>query len=669
MRLQSFFQRLRVARESISRCLSFAALEPWTLIRPQSARRRGGRLAASTEVAETRLVLSASPLSEISNGFEPAADSATEANLQPPPSDTGLSLGDLSWEDFPATIELPEFPDGTDLQFPQYPGTLIPGDDVEAEGPRDELSDGIGQIIVGNPDAPIADPGDEQPDLGFANDGDLPVSNIDIETPEGETPELDGGIHLSGTLEELLYYLMQDFDFAEGLQWRAANGEFTEIYPVFSEAMGVVTLDTFPNQSAPLEVLISASPAGDVDTTLSNAEAVVGISIDEIDQWVTGPPSEQASYLQLAAVNAITAVIPEVPVVLTTNVAGAGLLRFVVMNGYGYPMQPMAREGGPVLTGEDETPKETENGGIPVLNEDPPFPTVEIGGIPGTTKDRQPPEPVRDNAASPLPSVVINTENHSMVLTLSTNDASRLVSIAPEVAGLHSAGDRYESAVSADAVSGLFPHSDLQAAITQTVLMAPEFWGDHTEWTLSEATRIRLDSARPGRFLPDQTELAGWTERELSADRLNSTQASVEPSTQLNHSPITNEPIATALTVRLQPIPYSSQVQLRRYRAGHRQAAAAEYVELPVRDIAAITEERLEDNAPSLLRYVLNPRAPPRGPPSSECLIETFAENDLLERLRYSIAPRGPSLADSSSLSPGSVFFSGPRVSPVSLAI
>ncbi|MFO0974952.1 MAG: hypothetical protein U0996_01070 [Planctomycetaceae bacterium] len=663
MRLQSFFQRLRIARESISRCLSFVALEPWTLIRPQSARRRGGRLAASTEVAEARLVLSASPLSEISNGLVATPESPTEAITPPPSSDTGFSLGDVSWEDFPATIDVPEFPDTL------FPDTLNPGDDVEAEAPGDEPFDGIGQIIIGDPDALNPDAGDEQPDPGFVNDGDLPVSNIDIDTPEIETPEIDGGIHLSGSLEELLYYLMQDFDIADGLQWRAANGEFAEIFPVFSQAMGVVTLDTFPNQSAPLEVLISVSPADEINTDISKAETVIGVSIDGIDQWVTGPPSEQASYLQLAAVNAITAVIPEVPVVLTTNVAGAGLLRFVVMNGYGYPMQPMAREGGPVLTGEDETPKETDNGGIPILDEDPPFPTVEIGGIPGTTKDQQSPEPVRDNAAPPLPSVVMIAEDHSMVLALSTNDASRLVSIAPEVAGLHVAGDRYESPVSDDADSGLFANSDLQTAITQAALMAPEFWGDQTGWAVSEAARVRQDSARPRRLLRDQTELAGRTESERSADRFNSIQVSIDPSTRLNRSPITNEPIATALTVRLQPIPYSSQVQIRRYRAGHRQAAAAEYVELPVRVVAAITEERLEDNAPSLLRYVLNPRAPPRGPPSSECLIETFAENDLLERLRYSIAPRGPSLADSSSLSPGSVFFSGPRVSPVSLAI
>ncbi|MBL8812423.1 MAG: hypothetical protein JNM43_19825 [Planctomycetaceae bacterium] len=646
------------------------------LLSPQSARRKGGRLSTVTELSESRLVLSATPLTQLSElpsdiGFD---DALPEPETQGSPSVTVGVDGEIVWDGMLADLDLRDFFGGIDILYPLLPESPLPGDGGDVEESPSVPGDSVDPSGLSDPDPLTLDLGSElsDGDLGQIDGEEALNDTIDTGTPAFESPEIDGGIKISGTLEELLYYLMQDFDFADALLERAAGGEFDQIFPVFSERMGVVTLDTFPNQSAPLEVMISVSPATPIDDTISNAETVIGVSLDELGDWTPGAPFEQANRVQLAAVSAITAIMPDVPFVLSTNIAGAGLLRYVVMDGYGYPMQPMAREGGPILTGEGGTPQDDPGpspDGIPILSEDPPIPTVEIGGIPGTVKERPPAEPAQEATSSPSLTVLMTAENHSMVLGIPSNDASGLITV--ESAGVTWRNDVEDNGTSLiiDVPDSVFTGSELHASLVQATLMSPDFWGTRTGWLVRESTRGRLDSVQAQRLLFDQTDMAVWSANEESDGRHESGSNEFASSRRLVRSPIVSDSVSTVLTVRLQPIPYSSQVQLRRYRAGHRQAAAAEYVEIPLREMTAVGQERLEDSAPSQLRYVLNPRAPPRGPPSSECLIETFAENDLLERLRYSIAPRGPSLADSASLSPGSVFFSGPRVSPVFLAV
>jgi len=68
---------------------------------------------------------------------------------------------------------------------------------------------------------------------------------------------------------------------------------------------------------------------------------------------------------------------------------------------------------------------------------------------------------------------------------------------------------------------------------------------------------------------------------------------------------------------------------------------------------------------PRELKYVANPRGPPvYGRDANVPLLEVDAPADLLERLRYSIAPRGPSLATVETQSPDFTFSSGPSMSP-----
>ena len=108
-----------------------------------------------------------------------------------------------------------------------------------------------------------------------------------------------------------------------------------------------------------------------------------------------------------------------------------------------------------------------------------------------------------------------------------------------------------------------------------------------------------------------------------------------------------------------------TQISVRRLRENHRHASGTEMPELT----ASANEEPLDqqgtDSFPRELKYVLNPRAPPDGPHESEVrIVGQDASADLLRRLRYSIAPRGPSLVIAVMQLPEFPSFSGPRVSP-----
>lgn len=673
MRLQSFFQRLRLVRESVSRCLSFAALEYWKLVRSPSARRRGGGLSITTEAAESRLVLSASPLSPAFDETEtfPEID-ADPVTWEQFPSD-GYEVDDLR-EDLP----LQDFPDGfsgIDLLFPEWPGAFPDHEATQTEWPDD---------VIGTPGFVITEPGNHLIDFDDAldgteeqiSDGLEPSDPDDLLFPIGGTDESEGSeLHLADSLQGLLSHLVEDLEFAGSLIGRAESGEFVTVFPVFSEETGGATLETFPNQIAPLEVLISVAPAKPLDPALSTAENTLDLHFDDLGDWVSGTLEEKSYQLELAVVNAISAVLPEVPFVLSSSIGSESadefiIRRFIVVDGFGYPMQRRLREGGPVLTGEDEPILDDPDfGGDPVLGEEPPEPATEPDATTGKISE----EPPQETPASTADAGLINSMNmihqgHSISLR-GANGANRLVTLAPEPENWNQTGWIQHRSASSLIVHQAFATSLITAASQHGRMMFPDWGGFYVAWASREAGRPGPEFTAAARSSADPADPVQYSaDNSLAHQRING-GAKFSPPGGLVQSPVTTELATSVLPTRLQLIPLSGQVQLRRYRAGHRLATAAEYVEIPLRDFVALAQERLENDAPSQLRYVLNPRAPPRGPPSSECLIETFAENDLLERLRYSIAPRGPSLADSSSLSPGSVFFSGPRVSPVSLAI
>jgi hypothetical protein len=110
---------------------------------------------------------------------------------------------------------------------------------------------------------------------------------------------------------------------------------------------------------------------------------------------------------------------------------------------------------------------------------------------------------------------------------------------------------------------------------------------------------------------------------------------------------------------------YSPQARIRKYREQHRHASGlngAITVALSEHESSTVPQST---SIPRELKYVANPRGPPvYGRDADVPLLEVDAPADLLERLRYSIAPRGPSLATVETQSPDFTFSSGPSMSP-----
>lgn len=110
---------------------------------------------------------------------------------------------------------------------------------------------------------------------------------------------------------------------------------------------------------------------------------------------------------------------------------------------------------------------------------------------------------------------------------------------------------------------------------------------------------------------------------------------------------------------------WNTQPQIRKYREQHRHAGGingAICIAITEHDSSRVPQST---SVPRELKYVANPRGPPvYGRDADVPLLEVDAPADLLERLRYSIAPRGPSLATVETQSPDFTFSSGPRMSP-----
>lgn len=466
----------------------------------------------------------------------------------------------------------------------------------------------------------------------------------------------------SGTLEDFLAEMMVGSEVLPALNARAASGDFSQIYPVFSVATGVIGLETFPGQIPPLEVSISIGDQAE-DVLLPVSENTIDVHFDDLDSWLFGSPDEQLSQLQEAAVQTLTSLVPDVPVLLTMKSAAAGTQRFLVMDGFGYPMTRRSAELDPVFSegvveiGSDDGGEQEEESVTP-----PVIPPIVSGGEQTTEEEsggpQSEPEPVTADRVVPISA----DSNRSVLIDKSGPGYALLVACC--------------NVEDAEPPGSLSQSSEILGSRHRMVWESVRV--PHLEWSLTFggqwaqgrafgtvlSLRSKTGRQNPSPIVDDLSDSSmRFPGRQEQIPEQS--DADCRTSDRLVQSPVTTEPANASSSTRHQLLPSSSQIQLRRYRVAHRQAVAAEYPEVTLRETISVCQERLEDNAPSQLRYVVNPRAPPRGPPRSEYLKENFADNDLLERLRYSIAPRGPSLADSSSLSPGSVFFSGPRVSPV----
>jgi hypothetical protein len=110
--------------------------------------------------------------------------------------------------------------------------------------------------------------------------------------------------------------------------------------------------------------------------------------------------------------------------------------------------------------------------------------------------------------------------------------------------------------------------------------------------------------------------------------------------------------------------PFSAN-HVRRIREDHRLTEITDGLESRHGNPGPGPELTFDELMPVEVRYSLNPRGPPEYRRDADVpLAESNAPANQLERLKYSIAPRGPSLVTVNVQSPGFLFSSGPRICP-----
>ena len=127
--------------------------------------------------------------------------------------------------------------------------------------------------------------------------------------------------------------------------------------------------------------------------------------------------------------------------------------------------------------------------------------------------------------------------------------------------------------------------------------------------------------------------------------------------------PLVNGDVNRQLSLQNVTIP--AQMKVKSFRAGqHHNSTSAKLVEVSHQHDSLPDLINTED-VPRALKYVVLPRGPPRNQPDMVLrIMDSDAESHVLQRLRYSIAPRGPSTVTVEMQSPEKRSFSGPRVSP-----
>ena len=114
-----------------------------------------------------------------------------------------------------------------------------------------------------------------------------------------------------------------------------------------------------------------------------------------------------------------------------------------------------------------------------------------------------------------------------------------------------------------------------------------------------------------------------------------------------------------------QNLPNMTPTRVKQLREGHRQHSDAAVVSTDIVQHDGASELVTSENIPRQFKHVVLPRGPPRKQPATVLrIMDSDAEAHVLQRLRYSIAPRGPSTVTVEMQSPEESSFSGPRVSP-----
>lgn len=121
----------------------------------------------------------------------------------------------------------------------------------------------------------------------------------------------------------------------------------------------------------------------------------------------------------------------------------------------------------------------------------------------------------------------------------------------------------------------------------------------------------------------------------------------------------------TATSHSRQNLPHVTSTRSRPLREGHRQYSDIAVVSTDIVRHNGAPDRAASEDIPRQLKHVVLPRGPPRKQPDTVLrIMDSDAEAHVLQRLRYSIAPRGPSTVTVEMQSPEECSFSGPRVSP-----
>ena len=115
----------------------------------------------------------------------------------------------------------------------------------------------------------------------------------------------------------------------------------------------------------------------------------------------------------------------------------------------------------------------------------------------------------------------------------------------------------------------------------------------------------------------------------------------------------------------LQNLTITAQTKARSFHEGQRQNSTSTKLIEVSHQHDSLPDLIDSEDVPRALKYVILPRGPPRKQPDTVLrIMDSDAEAHVLQRLRYSIAPRGPSTVTVKMQSPEKRSFSGPRVSP-----
>ena len=156
---------------------------------------------------------------------------------------------------------------------------------------------------------------------------------------------------------------------------------------------------------------------------------------------------------------------------------------------------------------------------------------------------------------------------------------------------------------------------------------------------------------------------------------LNWFSTGYEPSTsRISSSPVAADPLPVAVPLvnsgvdqqtSPQTFTFTAQTKVKSFREGHRQNFTSTKLIEVSHEHDSLPDLIDSKDVPRALKYVVLPRGPPRKQPDTVLrIMDSDAAAHVLQRLRYSIAPRGPSTVTVELQSPEKRSFSGPRVSP-----